>query len=134
MSEFDEKRHLERFATDFYKPHGRQRDIVSGRCEGRVSSDWSSYQCENKGKYDEQGHKWCGIHAPTKRTAKERKGFDKRQARYARWDIINARKQADIKIIEVAKAYFRQKASHDDLEAAVMDAEKWHDTPLKGDE
>ena len=132
-NEFNEKAAFERYAQRYYKPSsgGRpDRKLNPDNCSARLFSNYCSYQCNNKAKFNEGGHGWCGIHKPSRRVAKEKAEHEKRQRYWQKVNILEARRLANYNIVEVAKKYFMQQATHDELEKAVNEGFKCDNTPL----
>jgi len=91
------------------------------QCRASVSGGdrWGFHQCTRKGTVDERGMLWCRQHAPSTvaaknaaQAAKEKAEREKRNARYERDHTRTA-------VADTALRYFRQQATHDELEAAV---------------
>jgi hypothetical protein len=55
------------------------------RCAASVSynNGWRSRQCTRKGTIEEDGHKWCGQHAPSREKARQDESDRKFRARIA---------------------------------------------------
>lgn len=94
--------------------------VDPARCNNANFAYYHHYQCNNRGTLEEFGVKWCLTHAPSRVLRKRRERQEKerlanlvRQRRYAAQD-------ARRKITETAIAIFDQKATFDDLEAAVI--------------
>lgn len=117
--------------TLVYKPSAKKKGYLSPeppidmrRCRARVSDHWTSGQCQFRGKYEEDGMRWCGFHQPSKVKAKE----DKRDAEYR---ASQAQSSANFvtqntfnRIAHIAIKVFDQDASMEDLENAVA---KWRE-------
>lgn len=101
--------------------HGHKPDPE--KCAAAVADGgrWPSWhQCTRKGINTEEGHVWCKQHTPSMVKAKS-------DARYAQWqdewderDRQRLATKAKDSIAQVAIDLFDQKATHEDLEHAVM--------------
>ena len=101
--------------------YGRGGKLNKEFCAASVTSPgvWSSHQCSRKVAVQEEGHGWCRQHAPSA----QKKRDEAREAKYqaeqrennARW----AKQAAFANVAQIAIDHFDQKASFDDLEAAV---------------
>lgn len=84
-----------------------------------MGSGHVSTQCSNRAKFEEEGHRWCGVHRPSTVRAR-RQARDKKWK--AKWAMSKQRSEASIaraKIASVAIDVYSQRASFDDLERAV---------------
>lgn len=56
------------------------------KCAGEAYDRYSGrfYSCTNAGKHHEDGKWWCGIHAPSKKAAKQKKQWDAYRAEQRR--------------------------------------------------
>lgn len=94
------------------------------KCAAGLFSNHVSHQCSRKGKVEEDGHVWCKTHLPSavqaKKDAERAKWEKSREAR----NLARTKQVADGVITKTARLYFKQEASHDDLEKAVSEREK----------
>jgi hypothetical protein len=94
------------------------------QCAAGVMSGFHYSQCSRKPSVQEDGHGWCKQHAPSivaERDAKRNAEWEAKWAKKMRGWEINAARNA---IAETAIKHFRQQATFDELEAAVMAYEK----------
>ena len=64
------------------------------RCHERVYDRFTSTQCQNPGKVEDQGHWYCGVHNPVKRRAKQAAEAEQRRTEQQQRDIIRAQEVA----------------------------------------
>lgn len=112
-----------------YDPSGRSgfnRSVSKTQCaEGVWGSNAFHYsQCSRKGKIEEDGHLWCFQHAPSKVKAKRDAEKIERDKWWKESDLKREASNAKVQIGETAILYFKQQASHDDLEQAVLKFER----------
>lgn len=101
---------------------GRQKvPIRENRCRARVNSGSILHfgQCLNPVKHTEAGLGWCGVHLPSKMIRRQKINDQKMRAEWKAADLSHAVKNARFKISEVTILHFEQKATFDDVEAAV---------------
>jgi hypothetical protein len=97
------------------------------RCRYRVPSRDRSplpSQCTRKAVVQECGYGWCKQHAPSALKAKGDRQKAERDAMWAKRGYERAVDEARNAIAETAIKHFRQQATFDELEAAVMAYEK----------
>jgi hypothetical protein len=97
-------------------------------CEARKYGYYGFTQCNNAGKVERAGHLFCGVCDPVKKAEKRREWrrkfdekWDLRQAAERRNAEIDAAKAA---VVNIARDVFRQRATFDELEAAVAALDK----------
>ena len=64
------------------------------RCHERVYDRFTSTQCQNPGKVEDQGHWYCGVHNPVKRRAKQAAEVGRWRTEREQLNIIRAREDA----------------------------------------
>lgn len=92
------------------------------RCAASVYGEgaYHSYQCRNKVKFHERGFGWCGVHRPSKVDVRRAKRDAKFQYDWDLSQMRGVRNERYNQIAKVAIDHFNQKASFEDLEAAVL--------------
>lgn len=111
--------------VDVYAPLGWQKGVGYGvsmtRCRASVHAGggWGFHQCARKGVVEEHGYLWCKQHAPSAVTARNAEAQAKRDAETRARDARHARDRTRAAAADTALRYFRQQATHDELEAAV---------------
>lgn len=98
------------------------------RCEAKVRGEINAFQCSRAASREREGHHFCGVCDPIakneraiQRAEKSAKADSYRRAAWARNDAIDAAKK---KIVKVARDVIRQRATFEELEAAVAALDK----------
>jgi hypothetical protein len=91
------------------------------RCRATVAraDGWGFLQCGRKGVVEECGLLWCKQHTPSVVEAKNAERAAKEKAEWDRRSASGHRDHTRIAAADTALRYFRQQATHDELEAAV---------------
>ena len=90
-------------------------------CGARVMGQgmYHSHQCQNPPKHTEAGVAWCGVHRPSSVVRRRKINDQKMREKFRISDLHSAVKYARLKISDVAILHFEQKATFEELEAAV---------------
>jgi hypothetical protein len=84
-------------------------------------SSWPRFsQCQRKWTVEQDGKRWCKQHSPDAKAARHGAREERFKAEMRDISIRNAHR----KVAQVAIKHFRQQATFDELEAAVMAYEK----------
>ncbi len=110
--------------TGYKNPFGADIKLDPKRCARGLMDNYKSYQCRRKGSIEEDGHIWCKTHAPSNIKAKR----EKQEAQWNHeWALRKSKHSAETAMLEIAETtilHFRQQATFDQVEQAVIKYER----------
>ncbi len=76
-------------------------------CQGKVWRHHYYYSCGNPGAIEEEGKKWCGIHAPSKAKAKAEKSRGQYDWKSKAWDFDSKIRGAESEVMAAAQNVYK---------------------------